>query len=75
MSTAIDIICDEHTMNTFLKKLQNKQTNNQFVLKNPHDHIKCIICGGSYTRQAKSLHYKTKKHQKSTNLFYEKFNE
>lgn len=49
--------------NDILKKLQKEYNDDQYPIKSTKDKLHCIVCGGSYTRSAKCIHDKTKKHQ------------
>jgi len=43
--------------------------------KDPHDKLKCIICGGSYSRQKKAVHATTKKHIAAEKMIYQVVND
>jgi hypothetical protein len=50
-----------------LKRYQKDYDESIFRKKSPKDKLKCLICGGHYTRQKKSLHDKTSKHRTRKN--------
>jgi len=43
--------------------------------KDPHDKLKCLICGGSYSRQKKGTHCTTQKHVTAEKNIYRVINE
>lgn len=43
--------------------------------KDPHDKLKCVICGGSYSRQKKATHATTKKHIAAEKMIYQVIND
>nr|AVL93339.1 zinc finger protein [Moumouvirus australiensis transpoviron] len=47
----------------YYKKMQQEYDKEAYPEKSPNDKLKCLICGGSYIRQKKSTHTKTKKHK------------
>ncbi|AEY99246.1 zinc finger C2H2-type domain-containing protein [Megavirus courdo7] len=51
----------------YYKKMQQSYDNESYPEKTPNDKLKCLICNGSYIRQKKSIHEKTKKHCKALN--------
>jgi len=57
-----------------IKKLQKAEDASMYTKKSPTDKIKCIVCGGKYTRRQKSTHDKTNKHIKKVDEFIEKIN-
>ena len=69
-----NIVCNRDSLNLFMRRLQSSKNNEVFGIKDPHDKIKCIICGGSYSRQSKSIHCKSKKHQLREFQIHEEFN-
>jgi hypothetical protein len=53
-----------------IKEKQNEINSETYEIKNPNDKIICIICNGKYTRGAKNVHDKTKKHISELNKLY-----
>lgn len=58
-----------------IRKVQIEYDNKKYPTKNPHDKLQCKICGGRYTRQKKSSHERTKKHQESLEQIYDRATE
>lgn len=54
-------------IDALIRKIQRK---GDTKIKDRHDKHVCIVCGGSYTRQNKKIHVKTKKHKKSLEKIY-----
>jgi len=74
-------LADEYTdmkkevYKSMLKKLYKQYDKQNFPVKDPHDKMKCIVCGGKYTRNTKSTHVKTLKHQEKNKELFEWFTE
>lgn len=60
-------IDNRESFEKFINKCQFEYSDSIYPIKSRHDKIDCIICGGSYARQSKSNHEKTKKHLKGIN--------
>ena len=66
-------INDQKTFRKFINTCQTKYCNSQYPVKTKYDNIDCLICGGTYTRQMKSIHDGTKKHIRAFNKLYDYF--
>jgi hypothetical protein len=60
---------------TMLKKIYKDYDRKNFTTKDPHDKMRCIVCGGKYTRNTKSTHVKTLKHKERENELFDWFKE